>query len=288
MHETAPVMPNLRIVPTSALVPHEDHDNQRSAPLIEKIKASGVWLNPPIVAPMSEDLGNGTYTGRYVILDGANRHYCISALGYPYILVQVVDYESNLVSLETWHHIVSGLSWFEFLRHLREVPNLRMDGTDLLSARASLARREAIAYTVLADNRAYTFACDATNFSERTRILNEIVNTYKTRGVLNRINTDSLSVARKLYPQAVAIVVFPHYEPPEILVAARDGIFLPPGITRHIISGRALRLSYPLDQLSENGQSLAEKNADLARWVQQRSAEKRIRYYAEPSYIFDE
>src|SRR5258708_30472296 len=76
-HTQQEVMPDLRIVPLASLVPHEEHDAQRSEPLIERIRAAGTWLNPPIVAPMGD--------GRFVILDRANRHYPLSALGYDHI-----------------------------------------------------------------------------------------------------------------------------------------------------------------------------------------------------------
>ncbi|MFQ3536804.1 MAG: ParB N-terminal domain-containing protein [Aggregatilineales bacterium] len=274
------VIPDLRIVPTDSLIPHEEHDPQRSAPLIERIRAAATWLNPPVVAPLDAE--------RYVILDGANRHFALKTLGYPYILVQVVNYESKAVQLETWHHVISGLSWFEFLRNLRAIKTFQIESTDLLSARAALARREVLAYTVLSDKRAYTLNAEVSTLAARTAVLREMVNTYKSRGTLNRINTDSISMARRLYPEAVAIVVFPRYHPAEIMVAARDGIHLPPGISRHIIYGRAMRLNYPLSALAETGETLAEKNAALHRWIQQRMAERRVRYYAEPTYLFDE
>ncbi|MCS6870452.1 MAG: ParB N-terminal domain-containing protein [Anaerolineae bacterium] len=274
------VVPDLRIVPVESLIPHEEHDPQRAAPLIERIRAAGTWLNPPVVAPLDAQ--------RYVILDGANRHYALKTLGYPHILVQVVNYESSAVQLETWHHVISGMSWFEFLRNLREIKTFQIESTDLLSARAALARREVLAYTVLSDNRAYTLNADVNTLAARTAVLREMVDTYKSRGVLNRINTDSISMARRLYPEAVAIVVFPRYHPAEIMVAARDGIYLPPGISRHIIYGRAMRLNYPLSALAETGETLAEKNEALRRWIQQRVAERRVRYYAEPTYLFDE
>jgi hypothetical protein len=274
------IMPDLRIVPITSLVPHEAHDVQRSEPLTQRILGSGVWLNPPVVAPMDDE--------RFVILDGANRHHALYTLGYPCILVQVVDYEGGDVQLETWHHVIGDISWFEFLRHLNSVPSLKLARTDLLSARAVLARREALAYAVMDENTGYILDADAQSMSERTLVLNRIVDTYKERGTLNRINTDSLRVARRLYKNAVAIVVFPHYEPAEILVAARDGVHLPPGITRHIIRGRAMRLNYPLEALRENGDSLEAKNARLQAWIQERSGAKRIRYYAEPTFLFDE
>jgi ParB-like nuclease domain len=276
-------MPDLRIVRLSSLVPHEEHDAQRSEPLIGRIESAGTWLNPPVVAPMGD--------GRFVILDGANRHYALGALGYDYILVQVVEYESANVQLETWHHIVSGLSWFKFLRNLLAIRGLSVVCTDLLSARAALARREVLAYAVLHEENAFTLSPDnlaETTIAGRTALLREIVNTYKHHGVLNRISTDALGEARNLYPNAVAIIVFPHYQPVEILVAARNGVHLPPGISRHIIRGRAMRLHYPLEALRENGESLDFKNAQLQSWLQARLAEKRVRYYAEPTYLFDE
>ncbi len=274
------VMPDLRIVRLSDLVPHEEHDAQRSAPLVERIRQAGSWLNPPVVAPMED--------GRYVILDGANRHYALGELGYQYILVQVVDYESEDIHLGTWHHVVSGLDRTEFLRNLQAIDGLTLAETDLLSARATLARREVLAYTVLKDNQAYMLRAIAVTVGQRTIALSQIVNTYKEIGVLNRINTDKLSVARKLYPDAMAIMVFPHYEPAEIIVAARDGVLLPPGISRHVVRGRAMRLHYPLDAFRDNGESLEQKNEQLQHWMQQRMAEKRVRYYAEPTFLFDE
>jgi L-serine kinase (ATP) / ParB family transcriptional regulator, heme-responsive regulator len=274
------IMPDLRIVPLKSLVPHEEHDVQRSEPLIEKIRESGIWLNPPVVAPMGDD--------HFVILDGANRYHALTALGYQYILVQVVDYESSAVQLGTWFHIVSGITWFEFLRHIHEIQGISVECTELLSARAALARREILGYAVLKDGSAYTMQCDTKTLAERTTVLCEIVTTYKRRAVLNRISTDSLSQARELYPDALAIIVFPKYEPVEIVDAARNGIYLPPGISRHIINGRAMRLNYPLEAFKDNGETLEQKNEQLNQWIHERIAEKRVRYYAEPTYLFDE
>jgi hypothetical protein len=271
---------DLRIVPIDSLVPHEEHDHQRAEPLIGRIREAGTWLNPPIVAPLDET--------RYVILDGANRHYALSHLGYDYILVQVVDYESQQVHLDTWNHVVSGLSWFEFLRNIRQIDQVQVDGVDLLNARAAVARRAVLAYAVLDDDRAYTLNTFDPSIGARTALLRQLVDTYKRSGVLNRINTDLLSRARVDYPDAVGIVVFPHYQPAEILVAARDGLLLPPGISRHVIQGRAMRLHYPLDEFRANHETLEAKNEKLRAWMQERNAQKRVRYYAESTYVFDE
>src|SRR5689334_706378 len=94
--------PDLRIVPVSILHAHEEHDSQRSQPLVERLRGESLMINPPLVAPME--------SGQYVILDGANRVYAFSELEYPHILVQVAPYESGLVELSNWQHVVAGWS----------------------------------------------------------------------------------------------------------------------------------------------------------------------------------
>src|SRR5690606_40114707 len=42
---------DLRIVPTEALLSHERHDAQRTAPLVKYLRRDGVLKNPPIVTP---------------------------------------------------------------------------------------------------------------------------------------------------------------------------------------------------------------------------------------------
>src|SRR5258708_32260268 len=105
-HESE-VMPDLRIVPWTSLVPHEEHDAQRSEPLVERISEAGILLNPPVVAPMDAD--------RFVILDGANRHYALGALGSDYILLLVVDSESYAGRLETGHQSAIHFSCLKFV-----------------------------------------------------------------------------------------------------------------------------------------------------------------------------
>ena len=68
---------------------------------------------------------------------------------------------------------------------------------------------------------------------------------------------------------------------------AESGLKVPPGLTRHIIHGRALRINYPLDKLKKN-LSLEEKNAELDDWVRASFEARRVRYYAESTYLFDE
>jgi hypothetical protein len=68
---------------------------------------------------------------------------------------------------------------------------------------------------------------------------------------------------------------------------AQTGSVLPAGITRHIIPGRALRVNAPL-ALLRGPQPLTEKQAWLDTWLHERRAERGVRYYAEPTFLFDE
>jgi hypothetical protein len=279
-HITQASFPDLRIMPVDLLLPHEEHDLQRAEPLIERIRTATHWLNPPVVAPI-----NGSR--HFVVLDGANRHYALQALGYAHILVQVVEYDSEAVILETWHHAVRDLAITDFLPPIHAIDGVSVHETSQLDARAALASRDVLCYTVLRDGRVFSLHLDAAQPS-RTTMLRRLVNVYKHQGRLNRITHDEIGTAREMYPDLLGIVVFPRYEPAEIMVAARDADLLPPGITRHIIYGRALRLNYPLAELRHPRLPLEEKNARLHEWVRQRLSAKHIRFYAEPTFLFDE
>jgi L-serine kinase (ATP) / ParB family transcriptional regulator, heme-responsive regulator len=273
--------PDLRIVPLDLLIEHEYNDAQRTAPLAQRLEAERLLKNPPIVAPLEEG------DERFVVLDGANRTTALHMLGYPHVLVQVVDYEAPFVTLSTWHHVVCGLDVADYLGCIRAVDGLDIVPMDLLHARAGLARRELLAYTVCADGRVFVATTQAATLHEKNGQLNAMVDTYKTRGRLYRAATDHVHEALKLYPDLTGLVIFPKYEAAEVLTLARDGELLPTGLTRHLIHGRALRTNYPLSEL-RSSESLEVKNQRLQEWLQRKLGSKEIRFYGESTYIFDE
>lgn len=275
--------PMLRFVPVDKILPHEEADQQRYTSLMKRIEASGVWLHPPLVVPLvdSED--------HYVLLDGSNRCFSVGALGYPHILVQVTSYDGGFVELDKWNHVISDLVVADFLPEIHAIENLSVHETDLLSAQANLAQRNILAYMIdFATNQVYALQMADHSLHIRNSALRDLVATYKHKGKLDRINMDSADQALKLYPKATALLVFPNYEPAEIMVSARDKEPLPPGISRHIIHGRALRLNYPLSALQDEKKTLKQKNEDLADWVVEKMAQREVRYYAESVYMFDE
>jgi hypothetical protein len=275
--------PDLRILPLDLLVEHEYNDAQRTAPLALRLEAEGLLKNPPIVSPLGED------DPRFVVLDGANRTTALMSLGYQHVLVQVTLYQLPEVTLTTWHHVIAGLDLDSFVLELRAVEGLDFRLTDLLHARAGLARREFLFYAICADGRVFAARSEATQRSvhEQNRLLNAMVDTYKERSKLFRATTDNLDEARHLYPGLTGLVIFPNYDASEVLTLARDGELLPTGLTRHLIQGRVLRTNYPLSEL-RSADSLEDKNARLQAWLKQKLSSKEMRFYGESTYLFDE
>jgi hypothetical protein len=279
-----PETPDLQILPLNKLIEHEFNDIQRTTPLAKRLQTEGLLKNPPIVTPIEDDEDD-----RYVVLDGANRTTALNLLKYPHCLCQVVKYEPPTVTLSTWHHLITGIDLDAFVDELDSIEGLDFKPIDLLHARAGLARRDLIAYVIRADGKVFSAALTkgSGTIHEKNALLNAMVDTYKEKGGLFRASTDNLADARQLYNNLTGLVIFPNYEPSEVMALARDEELLPTGLTRHLIQGRALRINYPLAELQSND-SLDAKNARLAEWLKNKLSTKEVRYYGEATYLFDE
>lgn len=275
-------LPDLRFVPVDALVPHERHDPQRLEPLVRGFRDQAVLKNPPIVAELPGSRGES-----FMVLDGANRSSAARQAGLPHIVVQVATYEEPWVRLTTWHHALSGLDRDAFEDACRRIPGIELRDEPILHARAMLARRDALAYSTYPGLAATTIRGGRT-LEERNQLLNGLVDVYRDRVRFYRMSTESFEVARERHPDATILVVFPHFEPAEVLELAGSGARLPAGITRHLIRWRALRVNVPMEIMADASKSLEEKNQWLVRWLEQRWAERQVRFYEESTVLFDE
>jgi hypothetical protein len=276
-------LPDLRIVPSALLVPHEREDENRSGRLSERLRGSGVLKNPPIVT----EAQSADKDVCLVVLDGANRVSAARASDLPHFLVQVVRYDDPGIELTTWHHALSGFAFERLERELATIPGLTLRREAVGQARALLARREAIAYVVSGQDGALTLLGDR-GLYERSALLNAVVDLYRDRVPFHRVIRDSLGEANTRFPDVTALVVFPRFHPDEILEIATSGARLPAGITRHVIPWRALRVNIALDILADPGRTLEEKNRWLTSWIAERSAQKNVRFYEESTVLFDE
>jgi hypothetical protein len=276
--------PDLRFVPAESLVPHEQHDEHRLRALVEKIREQSVLKNPPVVAPLGPECGD---EARYVVLDGANRATAARVAGFPHMVVQVVRYVDPIVQLSTWYHAIGSLQAEADARALETIPGLTCVPTRRLHARAEIARREALAYVAQQDGEALTLH-GGRDIRERNDLLNAVVDTYRGRGHYYRVTTDIIEDVRARHPEVTAIVVFPRFEPAEILELATSGSRLPAGVTRHVIRWRALRLNIPVERLMNRDQSIEDKNRWLEEVLREKLGQRAVRFYEEPTVLFDE
>lgn len=277
-------LPDLRFLPVEALMPHERADPQRLAPLVERLKGEAVLHNPPIVTPLAAAGGKDE---RYVVLDGANRASAARVAGFPHIVAQVVRYEEPDVRLLTWHHALTAFPKQEFEGACSRAQGLQCHPESLLHARAMLARREVLAYASYPDGGVTAFH-GGRDLHERNDLLNAIVDLYRDRHRFFRTTTDSLEVARVRHPEVSALVVFPHFDPSEVLELATGGSLLPAGITRHLVRWRALRLNVPVAKLADTATPVEQKDQWLQEWLMEKLARRQARFYEESTVMFDE
>ena len=119
------------------------------------------------------------------------------------------------------------------------------------------------------------------------RLLNDLVDSYRSSARFDRTNARNVSQLAEIYPIFSGLVIFPQFSIEDIMQVAGRGSLLPSGITRFTISPRALHLDYPLEALAAD-KPLEEKNAELRAWLKAKLERKGVRYYAEATFLFDE
>lgn len=272
--------PDLRIVRVDELVVHENVHRERGGELSELLRAEGVLKSPPVVASLGRD------DPRYVVLDGATRTVALTTLRVPYALVQVVNYESDRVQISTWSHLITDISRDQLTGILARLNGLDFAPCDLHDARAALVRREVVAYLAF-DSNSISVAEGGSDLTSRLELLNKMVDSYKDKCRIHRTIDDHMDGRAENFEHAAALIVYPRYQPKEIMTLVRNGMSLPAGITRHIIQGRAIKVNYPLSELSLK-LSPSEMNHRLKIWIENRLKERQVRFYDEATYIFDE
>ncbi len=118
-------------------------------------------------------------------------------------------------------------------------------------------------------------------------MLHKLVNQYKDQAKLDRTNLLDMEKLNELYTDLTGLVVMPGFRIEDVLYLVGEGTLLPAGSTRFTIAPRALHVNYPLEELAAET-SLEEKDNTLQSWLQQKVENKNIRYYEEPTFLFDE
>ena len=272
-------LPTLKILPLDQLILHEDHDLQRTLPLVAKLRAQGILRNPPIVMPLSDN------SERFMVLDGANRVTSLKEMEFPHIVAQVVESDNPHVNLQTWNHVVWGMSAKRLLSSLRKVKGIKLVKVD---THKSMDAPKFIPMQIrISDGSVYLIDETPSDLATHINTLHQIVNAYKTRASLDRTSQTLIDSFKNIYSDLTALVIFPRFLIKTVLKLAADNIVLPTGITHFTASPRALHLNYPLHELS-SGKPIAYKEAYLQHWIEECLKRKGVRHYSEQTYLFDE
>lgn len=272
---------NLAIVSLQNVLLHEEIEHKRVDKLVERLQTDRVLKNPPMVAQ-----GDDNGTPRYIVLDGASRTSALRKLNVRDILVQIVDYYSPEIKLESWNHLLLDITPANLRRELDDMSCITMVEMDEPQAQQELDARKILGYLKFSDGKISGLRCSS-DLAEQAAALNDVVRAYEGKAELYRVPTTSLDQRVGDHKRVGAVMVFPHYKPDEIINLALSGVQVPMGITRHIIPGRALRINLPLDIL-ERDQPLPEKNDWLKGWLDEKIKNRNVRYYQEPVFLFDE
>lgn len=266
--------PDIRVVPIDHCLLHEQTDDARVARLAARLKTDGMLRNPPV-------LGRHDGVDALIVLDGATRVTASRLLGLPYVVAQVVDYDDDAIQLHTWSHVLSGLALDALRAALQDEPALVARACTPYEAENALAHRETLAYLAGGDGRCFALGHSA-DVITRAAALRRLFAGYAGRAMITRVPPADWAVRLDEQNDSVA-VVYPTYTKRDIVALAQAGAVLPAGISRHVIPGRALRINVPID-----GTPLEEKQAWLDTWLREHRAGHGVRYYAEPTFLFDE
>jgi len=204
----------------------------------------------------------------------------------PHIVAQLVRYEEPHVVLDTWYHVVAGMPLDDFERALTLVTGLHLEPSSLEGARRALAEHRAAAY-IVCKSGVRVARNTRQELSAEVRLLTNIVMAYRSKADIFRASNDIWEIQEPYYPGITALVIFPRLKPEDVIEAARSGQKIPTGITRHIISPRALNINIPLWVLAASW-PLEQKERWLHEWLMERMASNAIRYYSESTFTFNE
>ena len=273
---------HLRMVRADELLLHEQTDPERVARLRNDVINSNMLRNPPIVG--IHQVGEGGKE-TMVVLDGATRTTALRELGVKHVMVQVVDYPGTDVALHAWYHMLAERAAAAVLRAIESIPGARCLVVSLEEAQRGLAERRFLAAVVEENNVVHALEC--ANEGTEPAALRVLVAQYGGYGEIYRIVQGDLIEALHRSQKVPAVVLFPSWSPADIVGFAQNADLLPAGITRHVIPGRALNINVALNLLTIDTPTEAA-NLWLDQWLTAKIMRKKVRYYHEPVFVFDD
>ena len=276
MSEPSGGFPDLRIVPVADLLLHERVDLERVTRLIDRLSADGILKNPPIVASLPG-------SDRFLLLDGANRVSAIQNLDIPHLIVQVEPFENEKLEVRHWNHVVRDIEARELLRKAREMP-----GVSVREGRPEDSTEEGFLASVTTEEDRSLLLFDRGSRADRVEHLHAVVDVYyRGEARMDRVNHADVAALRQHHPHFGALVSFPDFAKSDVRAVAEGGHLLPSGVTRILVPRRVLGFNLRLPLLKSN-LPLEEKRRWLAEEMRHKVSEHKVRYYQEPTFVFDD
>lgn len=270
-------LPKLEILPISQIVFHEDHNEERVKTLTESMRRGNILKNPPVVA-------SHVTSGRYILLDGANRLNALMSLSISDVVVQVIDLDDPGLLVLSWHHAVEGFEKELFLNLIGETKELSI--TLNKSNGFNNQSKNLLCQIQFSDGSIYDVHARPDIIS-RVHHLHKITAIYKGSRYMDRVSYTNLDHLKHNYARFSCLLVFPEFTKSELLELTSANLKIPSGLTRITLPKRALRLNVPLDILRFDV-SPDQKNHWLQNRINDQIKDKSIRFYREPTFLFDE
>ncbi len=268
-------LPELQVIALDDLVYHEETDRSRYAGIVEDLRVGGRLKNPPIVA-------RSRRFEQYILLDGANRIAALNEWGFKHVVVQVIGLDDPLLQLHTWHHAIEQMDRSKIESTLEKMNNVTIAETE---PGAELSN-DSVCRVTFADNHALQVT-QADGLDGRIGVLRDITGLYLKSPYFDRVSYTNIGHLKSNYPDFQALIEFRRFTKDELVQMVEQGLSLPTGVTRVFLPKRALGLNISLDFLRMN-ENLEQKNKRLRSMIRGRIREKSIRFYREPTFVFNE
>jgi hypothetical protein len=274
-------LPEIAILPISKLRLHETESVERTAKLQERIKVDGFLRNPVMVGKVL--LSSKMH---YLLLDGVHRISALKNLGCRDVATQLIEYSNEGVKVEVWHQLIRGVDPITLLKSLKSVFGKDLRKKPEAEANELRNRDLILMHLLLKNGQSYTIRRQS-NLQSTTAKICEFVRILKSLGEVHRVHEDEARSVLKSSSFATGILFIQPLSKQHIIEIALSKTKLPGGITRHVIPCRALGIPVDLELLRAK-LSAVEKSKLVRLMVNQRIENERVRFYSEPTVVFNE
>jgi hypothetical protein len=269
------------LIDIDALLLHEEADERRGAAIHARIEADGLIRHPLMAA---KDHGEVSH----LLLDGVNRYAALRKLACRFVPIQEVNLDDNALGLSTWHHELEGLAPQEVIDVLSSSMRVVAFQGGFTQAGDFMPRFEKNwgCVVVLPDRRCLAVIVDGTT-QQRVEAIRRMVRRLSPAGAMDRVSYTNLNDLVANYPRFSALVCYPPFSKSDVLHMAVGKFLFPSGVTRFSVPKRVLSFGFPLSLLRSKG-SLEEAQASLHGMIVDKIRKRKIRFYEEPTFHFDD